>query len=117
MSQNNTKLNTTVDDFFNTPTPQNKPKHVEVETVIVKNTVKPEKQNTDIPRKQKIIKGSDNIVKSIGGLQKKTFHMTDEHLDWYNGKYFEYKKKNKTAKDYQFFQFLFNEMMKADIKI
>ena len=118
MSQSQTKLSSTVDDFFNTPTPK----------AIVKEETKSKIQNVEIPKSQNIVKSIKSPVKktetttkvkthSISNLEKKTIFLTENQVNWYNENFLQFRKSNKKAKEYQFTVFLFNELAKSKLKL
>ena len=118
MSQSQTKLNSTVNDFFSTPTP--KP--------IVKEETKSKNQNVEIPKSQSVVKSKNVVDKkpkvelkekthSISNLEKKTIFLTEDQVNWYNENFLQFRKSNKKAKEYQFTIFLFEQLAKSKIKI
>lgn len=126
MSQNTTKLNTTVNDFFNVST--TKPQFqdnliLESQKIeIAQNQKKPQKiaktpkliqqQNrsdlSDLPTKLK-----DPFV----NLERKTIFLTEEQIEWYNEAFYNFRKQNKKAKEFQFTVFLFNELAKTKLEL
>ena len=118
MSQSQTKLNSTVDDFFNTPTPkpiieeETKPKNQNVEITKVQNVVKLSK----LPSKQ-IGEAAKEKTHSISNLEKKTIFLTEDQVNWYNENFLQFRKSNKKAKEYQFTVFLFNELARSKLKL
>ena len=118
MSQSQTKLNSTVDDFFNTPT--QKP--------IVKEETKIKNQNVEITKVQNVVKPIKSLVNkieaatnekthSISNLEKKTIFLTEDQVNWYNENFLQFRKSNKKAKEYQFTVFLFSELAKSKLKL
>ena len=118
MSQSQTKLNSTVNDFFSTPTP--KP--------IVKEETKSKNQNVEIPKSQSVVKSTKIPTKkieaatnekthSISNLEKKTIFLTEDQVNWYNENFLQFRKSNKKAKEYQFTVFLFSELAKSKLKL
>ena len=118
MSQSQTKLNSTVDDFFNTPTP--KP--------IVKEEIEVKSNSVEIPKSQSVVKSKNVVGKkpeielkekthSISNLEKKTIFLTEDQVNWYNENFLQFRKSNKKAKEYQFTVFLFNELAKSKLKL
>jgi tRNA isopentenyl-2-thiomethyl-A-37 hydroxylase MiaE len=126
MSDKTTKLNNTVDDFFNTPTP--KP--------FVSQEIIPQKQDVEITNNHKVeklkkqddVKNTISITKSTkiipetkfnttSGLIKKTIHLREEQLEWFEETFLKFRRKNKKAKEYNFTLFLFDELTKANLKL
>ena len=118
MTQNQTKLNKTVDDFFNTP----------IQEPIVKKENLTNNQNLEILKSQNVVKskkitakkesdGNKSKVHTISNLEKKTIFLTEDQVNWYHETFLQFRKTNKKAKEYQFTIFLFDELAKGSLKI
>ena len=125
MSQNTTKLNTTVDDFFNVSTPKLQSQDnliLESQKIEIaqnqKNTPNTIKKPKIIQRKNgKTISDLPTKLKDpFVNLERKTIFLTEEQVEWYNEAFYNFRKQNKKAKEFQFTVFLFNELAKTKLE-